>query len=192
MIKRAGTTVVQDLGRANELIPELINLDGMAGANARAAKGAIKGSPEWRFMKHINSAKSNIGLDRLQQMRENSPTGGALGQVPFQQQKRLEQVYGEVDLGMEIPEIEDNIKRIQNIYTDIIYGAPEERALAVQEGRMTQEESEAVDSLYSDVSFDLMGRSKQTAPPAALQYLKQNPDAINDFVKKYGYKPEGF
>jgi hypothetical protein len=174
MTRRAGTTVVQDLGRAKELIPNLIPGDGMAGANARIARSKIAGSPEWTFVKNIESAKSNIGLDRLQEMRENSPTGGALGQVPFQQQKRLEQVYGEVDLGMPMEMIEANINRIQNIYTDIMYGDPKERALAVEEGRMTQAESDWVESMYLDVPFDLMGESKDQPGSAYDAWKEEN------------------
>jgi hypothetical protein len=45
-----------------------------------------------------------------------------LGQVPFQQQQRLEQLLGSLDITQPQPVLVDNMKRIQNIYLDIIHG----------------------------------------------------------------------
>ncbi len=165
-IQRAGGTVVQDLGRALALMPLMIqnSNDGpgsdVLGANARVVSSKIRGSIEYQINDFIESAKSNIGLDRLQQMRESSPTGGALGQVPFQQQKRLEQVLGNIHVGQPPPVMEANAQRIQNIYFDIMYGSADERAWAVELGDITQEESDQVETLYFDLPFDAQGRPK--------------------------------
>lgn len=37
-----------------------------------------------------------------------------------------------------------------------------------------------------------LGQQSGQAPAAALEYLKKNPGAINAFVQKYGYRPQGF
>lgn len=39
------------------------------------------GSPAYDLRKDVDTLLSNAGFDRLQEMRDNSPTGGALGQV---------------------------------------------------------------------------------------------------------------
>ena len=170
---RAGSTVIQDLQRARDLIPELGPLSGRddtIGGIARTGAGFIPGSAEWpstvanRITQFTESALSNVGLDTLQQMRENSPTGGALGQVPVQQQRRLEQVLGSLDISQPPETLDTNIARVQNIYTDIIHGTPEERARAVQEGRMTPEQSAEIDSYYNELPFDERGRSGQQQP----------------------------
>ena len=156
-IQRAGGTVVQDLGRAKALITDMVGGGGVVGANARLAKSKLAGTPEYYVNEFIDSAKSNIGLDKLQQMRESSPSGGALGQVPIQQQLRLEKVLGTADVGMTPAMMDDNISRIQNIYFDIMYGSKPERNLAIEQGKMTQEESDQIDSQYFDLSFDELG-----------------------------------
>jgi hypothetical protein len=155
---RAGGTVIQDLERGAALIPSLSQGDGVSGASARLVKSKVPGTPEYNFTLFKESALSNVGLDTLQQMRENSPTGGALGQVPIQQQQRLEQVLGSLDVTQPTDVLEANVRRIQNIYNDIIYGDANERARAVEKGRMTPEQSQEIDSYYFELPFDDRGR----------------------------------
>jgi hypothetical protein len=95
--ERAGSTVIQDLQRALDLLPDLGVLargEGVVGGVTRRGQARVPGTTANRIQQFTESALSNVGLDTLQQMRENSPTGGALGQVPIQQQTRLEQVLG--------------------------------------------------------------------------------------------------
>jgi hypothetical protein len=153
----AGTTVTQDLGRALEILPNIANRPPLV----RLGLAKVPGTPEYEVSQFIESALSNVGLDRLQQMRETSPTGGALGQVPFQQQQRLEQVLGSLKLGQSAKVLEENMKRIQNIYFDIIYGDKDERAAAVTAGGIDKETSDYIDSLYHDLSFDVTGRPRK-------------------------------
>jgi hypothetical protein len=174
---RAGTTVVQDLGRALDLVGEMAQGDGVIGANMRSVRSGVKGTPEARVIKFKESALSNVGLDTLQTMRENSPTGGALGQVPIQQQLRLEKVLGDLEIEQPVPDIEDNMRRVMNIYTDIMYGSPMERAAAVAEGRMDPAQSQAIDRLYQPLNFDdrgeYIGREQWVHPEIQLLQRQQ-------------------
>lgn len=153
----AATTVTQDLGRALQLLGETVPGDNTFGAIGRMVMSRTPHQPEYNIRSFVESAKSNIGLDRLQQMRENSPTGGALGQVPFQQQKRLEQVYGEVDFGQPVETMEHNIKRIMNIYFDAIHGSKGERDRAVEQGLISPEQNAEIDRLYYELPFNVRG-----------------------------------
>ena len=171
-IARAGATVIQDLQRALDLIPELGVLareDGIKGGLSRSFRKGIPGAIEFRITELTESALSNVGLDTLQAMRENSPTGGALGQVPIQQQQRLEQVLGSLKVVQSPTVLDANIKRVINIYTDIIHGSPQERAAAVEAGRMSPEESAEIDGLYFELPFDARGRRIGIAQPVAPQ-----------------------
>lgn len=166
-VSRAGQTVVQDLQRALDLIPELGALargEGVVGGVTRTGQARIPGTVADRITFFTESALSNVGLDVLQQMRENSPTGGALGQVPIQQQTRLEQVLGSLNIAQPPDVLVANIQRVMNIYTDIIYGSPVERARAVEEGRMTPEQSAQIDGFYFELPFDERGRPVTAAP----------------------------
>lgn len=188
-IRQAGNTVVQDLGRALELLPDMVQGKGIIGANARLVKSKIAGSSEANILKFIDSALSNVGLDRLQQMRESSPTGGALGQVPIAQQLRLEKVLGSLDLGQRPDVIESNIKRVMNVYFDIMNGDTQERQSLVDSGQMSQAEFDRVEDLRFDLPFDELGRkvSAQTRFEQ-LQKEKRTPAEIFDILKAEGFK----
>ena len=182
--ERAGSTVIQDLQRALDLIPELGVIargEGVLGGVTRQTQARVPGTVANRITQFTESALSNVGLDTLQQLRENSPTGGALGQVPIQQQTRLEQVLGSLKIDQPPDVLDANIKRVMNIYTDIIYGSAQERAAAVEEGRMTPEESARISGFYFDLPFDERGRSvarpgQAVVPsPEAIQVLRNDP-----------------
>jgi hypothetical protein len=152
---RAGGTVIQDIGRAIDTIQNNPNMTTGAGAvlshvpytDAKAVDG------------YIESALSNVGLDTLQAMREASPTGGALGQVPIQQQKRLEQVLGSLDMTQASPILLDNLKRVQNIYLDIVYGTPEQIDGLIRAGKVDPDRGQELMQRH-ELSFDEFGRPR--------------------------------
>lgn len=159
-VNRAGSTVIQDLTRARNLIDELGALssgEGVLGGIARTQSARVPGTVANRITQFTESALSNVGLDTLQQMRDDSPTGGALGQVPIQQQQRLEQVLGSLQINQPPDVLEANIKRVQNIYTDIMHGTSQERAAAVARGDLSPEENAQIESFYFALPFDERG-----------------------------------
>lgn len=153
---RAGGTVIQDLQRGLDI------LENDWSSVSAAASGVAKHIPltdAKALDGFIQSALSNVGLDTLQTMRENSPTGGALGQVPIQQQKRLEQVLGSLDISQDPAIVKENVKRVINIYKDIAYGTPEEIQALVQQGKIAPDVAAQASDRY-ELSFDLFGNRK--------------------------------
>lgn len=169
----AASTVVQDMQRALDLFPEFAveqdadsgYLGRVFGSTSRAVLSSVPGTPEYQAKQFFESAASNIGIDQLKQMREQSPTGGALGQVPFQQQKRLEQLLGSVEISQNTPELEDNTKRIINVYLEAIHGTRRERLKLLSEGKITQAAFDEVESLFKPLSFDKVGKKIDTKNP---------------------------
>lgn len=180
---RAGNTVIQDLQRGLDLLPELSALsrnEGVLGGISRTVSSKIPGTIATQINQFTESALSNVGLDTLQQMRENSPTGGALGQVPIQQQMRLEKVLGSLMIDQPVPVLEANMKRVMNIYTDIIYGSSQERARAVEEGKLSLGENNQIEGFYFELPFDERGRTENEpsgyTPPERGKILTFNPE----------------
>jgi len=64
----------------------------------------------------IDTVKANIGFDRLQQMRQESPTGGALGQVAVKELDFLQSVRGSLDNWQSPAELKKNLGLVRKSY----------------------------------------------------------------------------
>ena len=155
--ERAGLTVIQDLRRALEIVRSNPMATGVPAEVTADLPLVGKQTPAGEAKALVESALSNVGLDTLQTMRENSPTGGALGQVPIQQQKRLEQVLGSLDVGQRTEVVEDNLKRVINIYMDIVYGTPDEIQKLVDKGEISETDAAPL-MQRNKLSFDRFGK----------------------------------
>jgi len=60
--------------------------------------------------------RSNIGFDRLQRMREESPTGGALGQVAVQELNALQASLGSLKTSQSDDQLIRNLERLEKQY----------------------------------------------------------------------------
>jgi hypothetical protein len=167
---RAGGTVVQDLQRALNIVQTKPSATGRSASAILGLPEIARAETDVQSAKgFVESALSNVGLDTLQQMRENSPTGGALGQVPIQQQQRLEQVLGSLDLTQRKEVVEDNIKRVMNIYMDIIHGSPDQVMEKLRDGEITKAESD-IFAFRHKLSFDELGKPISTQKPGVRKY----------------------
>lgn len=67
-----------------------------------------------------DTVRANIGFDRLSKMREESPTGGALGQVTERELSQLQAVLGSIDQSQSQGQLIENLKRLKIIYSGIL------------------------------------------------------------------------
>ncbi|WDR03620.1 hypothetical protein PSQ19_06000 [Devosia algicola] len=123
MTSRNGNIVVEDIDRA------LATLDkdptwttGVLGQ----LMGNLKGSSADRLNNLLDTVKANSGFDKLQQMRDASPTGGALGQVSEQENKLLQSAIGSLATS-NADDLAYNLKRVQRIYDEIINGPKQDK-----------------------------------------------------------------
>ncbi|MBN8968939.1 MAG: hypothetical protein J0G95_10815 [Rhizobiales bacterium] len=78
----------------------------------------------------LTTVRANIGFDRLQALRDSSPTGGALGQVSDFENRQLQSTLGNLEQSQTAGQLKDNLNRVRNTYLDIIHGpgnGPERR-----------------------------------------------------------------
>lgn len=118
--KKVGASlVVQDIGRSLDLIDKSPTAAGTADFGLLSY---VPGSPTQSLDHLLDSVKSNIGFDKLQAMREASPTGGALGSVSEKETAMLQATAGKLSSNMPEDQLKDNLKRLYNQYNDIIHG----------------------------------------------------------------------
>lgn len=67
----------------------------------------------------LTEIKARVGFDNLQQMRDNSPTGGALGAVSEMENKLLQAVEGTLDPGQP-DQLRENLKIIKDLYPQVL------------------------------------------------------------------------
>lgn len=70
----------------------------------------------------LTTIRSNIGFDRLQAMREASPTGGALGAVSDFENRQLQSTLGNLEQSQTEDQLRRNLERVRETYLDIIHG----------------------------------------------------------------------
>lgn len=76
----------------------------------------IPGSDAYDFNARIETIKANIGFDKLQAMRDASPTGGALGQVSEMELKQLNASMGNLDIGQSPEQLRKNLMAVRAQY----------------------------------------------------------------------------
>lgn len=79
----------------------------------------VPGTAATDLQNSINTIVANIGFDRLQQMREASPTGGALGGIAVPELVMLQAVLGSLKTEQSPEQLKANLERLREIYEPI-------------------------------------------------------------------------
>lgn len=89
---------------------------------------------------NIKTIEAAVGFDRLQAMRDASPTGGALGQVSNIELDLLKSSLGNLNQSQSKEQFMLNLKQVQKVYNEIVHG----------KGDGSQKPSGSNDSEYTD------------------------------------------
>lgn len=116
--ERSGAVVTEDIDRALKIVGKNGNwatgfgaiLKGVPGTQAKSLDGILQ------------TIKANVGFDRLQQMRDASVTGGALGAINKTEMDLLQSVLGNLEQSLDPDDLAYNLRRINEVYLDIING----------------------------------------------------------------------
>lgn len=117
--QQTGSIVVQDIDRALKLVDEAwLPTTGWVGEKL----SGLAGTSAHDVMKLTDTIRANAGFAELQAMRDQSPTGGALGQVTERELAFLQSTIGNLEQSQSKDQFKDNLKRVKNVYLDIIHG----------------------------------------------------------------------
>lgn len=116
---QSGSVVLEDIQRAQELANSHSWLSPVAGMLGPLMAN-IGGTKSADFEQLSQTIRANVGFDRLQAMRDASPTGGALGNVTVQELERLESVLGSLSQKQSIDQLTENLERLETIYVGIL------------------------------------------------------------------------
>ena len=96
----------------------------------------------------LQTITSAVGFKRLQDMRDASPTGGALGQVSERELAQLNAALGSISQKQSPEQLKKNLLRIKDHYRKAVNAINAQR-LAFQQGKSFKNEQEALDFINS-------------------------------------------
>lgn len=114
----ASDIVLEDIDRAKKLVSGQKWWDPVTGPLSIAGE-RVRGSSAANYRALANTIAGNIAFDKLQRMREASPTGGALGSVSKPELDMLEAALGSISNSQDDAQLLENLTRLETIYADI-------------------------------------------------------------------------
>jgi hypothetical protein len=82
------------------------------GAGLNSIMSFLPETAAYDFRSTLDTIEANVGFDELQQMRDNSPTGGAVGSLTERELALLSSLKGSLKPGQSPPELSKNIDRM--------------------------------------------------------------------------------
>lgn len=129
--------VITDVQEATNLV------GGMTTGLVGKAQAFVPGTDAFNLNQRLLTIKANLGFDRLQQMRDASPTGGALGQVAVQELNALQSTVGSLEIGQDRKELSKNLEKIEHHYNNWIRTTRGDKPISIEEYRKTKQPQEA-------------------------------------------------
>lgn len=154
----AASNVETSINKALQMVGPMST--GFVGARLRK----VEGTPAYNLASEIETIKANLGFDRLQQMRDNSPTGGALGAIAVQELVALQSTVANLDPNQSEEQLRENLGRIREHYDS--WRSVVEQALQEEQQRQPAPSNGPSDG--------------PAAPQASNRVLRYNP-ATGDF-----------
>jgi hypothetical protein len=114
--KSQANIVAQDLDKIINLVNSGKFDPGVTAAVARN----VPGTTSFDVEKLLDSVKSNVAFNKLQEMRAASPTGGALGSVSTHEMNLLQSVLGSLDTATSKDQFLSNLQRLREVQDRII------------------------------------------------------------------------
>lgn|SRR3990167_728197 len=112
-IRSSYETVVQNTQRTIGTIDRALEKVGVFSAGPAAMLAWVPGSLPKDLKAEIDTIKANIGFNALQEMRANSPTGGALGQVSNIEIMFLQATLASLDQALSPADLTDRLNRVK-------------------------------------------------------------------------------
>lgn len=116
----------------------------------------IPGTAAYDLAGNVKTIDANAAFDKLQQMRENSPTGGALGQVTEKELDLLKSSIANLDTGQGQEQFFSNLAGAKRVYLDMLakLDPAEAEAYAKRKGIRWNERGQAI---LAPVDGDIAG-----------------------------------
>jgi hypothetical protein len=178
-VKQQSGFVEEFTKTAAETLNMLPNLpDTPVGAKVGAVLGEMLPATEaGRVVSRLNTLKANLALDKINQMRAASPTGGAAGNMTEKEWPLFMQEFGALDAAENKQDLAARLKNASVKLFDRVNGTPEERAAALEKGVITKEDNDIVEKEYTKMLSSIGIRRANPEKRAASNPFELSPSA---------------
>jgi hypothetical protein len=107
------------LAQSESVLKEITDAKKLVGWTTAGVGGTLANVPATSardLAAKLQTIKANLGFDRLQQMRDQSPTGGALGQVAVQELASLQATVASLDQMQSPAQLAAALEKVENHY----------------------------------------------------------------------------
>lgn len=133
--KKDALRIDQTMAKVDTVLTKVDEAVGQTGFMTSGLTGKaisqIPGTPAYDLDKTIDTIKANIGFNELNEMRQASPTGGALGQVAVRELEFLQAALAQLDIGQSKGQQLKHLNQVKDHYTKW-----KETLQAAKEGRV--------------------------------------------------------
>lgn len=155
--------------RIQEDIDGYINTYTSLGGTATGAIGRIMsligGTDANDLQARLETIKGNIGFDKLQRMRDASPTGGALGQVSQMELGQLNASLGNLNIDQSPEQLKQNLLDVRRYYVASVKAIYQEYEQAFREGKIDQNDWLVIQQkLAPAIGGSMMSNQSSTQP----------------------------
>ena len=121
--KTTATVVLDDISRIRKIVNNDTEIPLFGSTTTGLAGGLLSrvdSTQAGAVRNMLDTIRSNIGFDKLQSMREESPTGGAVGQVSNLENRLMQATFGALVQSQSKEQFLYNLERVEKIYDRII------------------------------------------------------------------------
>jgi hypothetical protein len=119
--KKAVNAAANRLASASDITETIDSALTLASPKTTGAAGKalslLPGTDAFKLSSTLDTIKANIGFDKLQAMRDASPTGGALGQVAVQEINFLQATIAKIEQGLSDKDLKSNLTKVKESYS---------------------------------------------------------------------------
>ena len=174
----SGTLVLEEIDRAIAAIKASPRLT--TGLGAQVTQN-IAGTPAADLSQLLAPIQANIGFDRLQRMRNESPTGGALGQVAVKELDFLQATQGSLSQRQNSPQLLENLERLGEQYKASMLRIYRAALKDQQDGVINNVTNEIIDPLdyFSQSEIDML-TSSEAQPQGSFAERLSNATTVSE------------
>ncbi len=143
----------------------------------------IPSTAAYELDKSIDVQKAKMAFTELLEMRRQSETGGALGNVSNREIELLYSAFTALDQGLGKDKFQSNMTDVLQRFERVKFMIANEKAMG--EAGLTPQEMNDAANQYTSMQV----AAQMDTPPEDVQYLFDNPDTAKDFEKTYGWRP---